>query len=406
MRPIPILLDTCILESQRFDFGNKRFSRLTELAGFKTCELLTHYAIELEVADHMRDHAVKARASVKKASNAVVGALDPSEMGLLSPGDIPQPDDIFRSMLERYRAFKEKCSSFAIPAEHGSLKQVVELYFAGEPPFKTAKSNGLIDAAALTSVERWAQVSGREVVLVSNDSHWKQFNSVCKYSILFDDIDILIEYIVKQFGLKAFGGDRNAWSDYVFGKAKESTPLESPVQVSERASEASTDLEKQPETFGDILEEIREGKLELVRSSRGAKRKRGTPSNRGRDTVISQFPNRLALYDQIRKSPSYRQITTECDTRWPEESIFYLSLLADPISKGERAFPLHLNSSECIENWDLFIQSTTEIMSLAPTTSSSNTNRSLQTIYQMRLSSLERIDFLELVEATSLRSHG
>ncbi|WP_420457451.1 PIN domain-containing protein [Rubrivirga sp.] len=403
-RPRPILIDTCIFESERFDVKNSKFSRISELCQFEVGRLASFPALDREIREHMREYAANARAQLRKASIASIGVLEPGTESLLTPGSVPAPDSLFKEMEARYDSYLQSSKSANIGFSYVSLPDVVDRYFYRAAPFCGKKpKEQMIDALTLSAAENWGEWTGREVLLVSNDEQWIEFNNDSKYTVIFRKLDTLIDFLTRQGGVKSFGGDYSKLSDHAFDKARSTKPTGGYVITRTNTAEPNS-IERDVRTFGDLLEEIRFGHVYISISSKGAKLIHTSFISDQCALIASRFPNRLALYHRIAKSQYFQTLARKREPSWPQETLFYIAVISGPESGYPKHPKLVLGSGETITDWESFSGMAVQaIQNLRPSTEDKLT-RTLRTAYHLGFSHLERSTDLEEVRLISQHS--
>jgi hypothetical protein len=77
----------------------------------------------------------------------------------------------------RLDQFYERCDAMVLSADTSSSRDVLDRYFARQPPFAATgdEKQKFPDAIALVSIEKWAEENNFKVIVVSHDRGWRDF---------------------------------------------------------------------------------------------------------------------------------------------------------------------------------------------------------------------------------------
>ncbi len=388
-KPTPVLLDTSVIEAQDFRFDNPRFQRLAELCQFRVARLLVPRVIDREVISHMWASSVDIRASLKRASEKARKIYDPGQGGPVGQGSVPSREDLFKVLTNRYSDYKESCSATFVPDTDRNIDEIVNWHFDGRPPFKSKGCDkSWRDAIALGSANSWALRTGTEVCLVSGDDDWERFNSTSRHTILFKTIDSLISYLVRQWGLRAFNGDREAWSDYLVEEAQRRSPIHAPVSSTSHIS-TSTNEPAPATTFGDLLDYLANNRVNIAPSTSGTSTIRTRFLPYDIDLLVKKFPNRLKLYLDKSKTEDFEHIKYYSQEGWSEEDIFHICVIKSIHRESSLQTPFSAGGGISISNWNTFIEQAYSIMTLPKNEGTASLSSALRQIYSVLCGGLE-----------------
>ncbi|HVI34077.1 PIN domain-containing protein [Phenylobacterium sp.] len=185
-----ITIDANVAYRNGFDFEHGLLAELRQFAHGEVKFVLSEVVLR-EIRKGMAAKAVSAR---DKLRNAIKDGL---EQGLI-PAE--KTDDVAKTAQElvaprqaaeaRIKAFMEETGAQVVEADEIDVSDVVDLYFASQPPFEASgnKKAEFPDAIALLSLQSWAGQRGAKVLAVSQDEGWKAFATSVESLCVVDDL--------------------------------------------------------------------------------------------------------------------------------------------------------------------------------------------------------------------------
>lgn len=186
-----LCIDTCIYEAHGFAFEKGLLKQLEQFAVIPVTLLIpeiVHHELERHLADQVRT----AQSNVQRAIRIASKALSVSEQELKIAELILLGQGNQKLSSGRLTAFYDRTKAELVPASAAAMASLVQMYFAGQPPFETSgnKKAEFPDAIALLSLEAWAASSCRRVLVVTADNGWRDF---CKDSRFLDSVSVLAD---------------------------------------------------------------------------------------------------------------------------------------------------------------------------------------------------------------------
>lgn len=117
--------------------------------------------------------------------NGQLSSEQQSALDILKDG-MASPEDHVKKQLTD---FIKLTGAEVIGIERTSLKDVMDRYFRGAPPFAgKGKKHEFPDAVALLSLEAWAIENGKRILAVSDDKDWSAFAEQSDHIDVIDDL--------------------------------------------------------------------------------------------------------------------------------------------------------------------------------------------------------------------------
>lgn len=169
---INVFLDTQVLESQQYDFGNTVLQRLIALKEANAIRLYSTEITRREIEKRLRERGQEVFQTIEKFRR------NP----LVRPLSLPLPeqtaDSIGQRLLAGFQDYWRKLSVTEIPLSLGTLERVIDQYFATSPPFGAGdKKAEFPDAIAADAILAWCDGKEERMHIVSGDADWK---AVCE----------------------------------------------------------------------------------------------------------------------------------------------------------------------------------------------------------------------------------
>jgi hypothetical protein len=161
-----------------FDYSGQRFKSgiLQQLGQFKDTQtsLLISEITKEEMISHLADRISRIQNTLSNGFREAKEYLILEDSKVASLVQNINPRSI---ALSQFSEFMTDTSLKVIPAQGNvPLDDVICRYFNSKPPFsKGKKKNEFPDAIALISLESWAAKYQSEIIVVSQDSDWKDF---------------------------------------------------------------------------------------------------------------------------------------------------------------------------------------------------------------------------------------
>lgn len=189
---LAITIDTSIFDK----FGcNLQYKSLTSVEQFKGKHIdfllssVTAGEVKAHISRDIADAAAKALAGINQFLKATRSSIDLASTvsGLGLNGDpATQADTMFAEYVTKVGA--------SIITEQVSSDDLLDLYFAGSPPFgsKSDKKSEFPDAIALLALELWASKNDTLLIVVSRDGDWDAFAQDSERLICLQELPIAL----------------------------------------------------------------------------------------------------------------------------------------------------------------------------------------------------------------------
>lgn len=378
-----------MLNHYRYRFTDRKFSKLVSLCESGVCQMILHHALEAEIpAQVLRlvEEGSKEARELGRGNGRIFFDHEDKSLSFLSKNFdyVAYSHDLISS----YYCFQEACGSVAIPPGHDNVEMVTSQYRTGTPPFKHAGDDtGWVDGIALAAIGNWSTSSGRHVHVVAGDEDWekacRKYGSVTRHKTVSD----FLRHVERERPLDYHESDHEAFLDSLAkNESGDRSHLDSHQLRLIEKEDSWRDMRPvhdECRTFGDVLERISIGQLEIFVKSSGAQALFHGPIPKGAKDLILRFPNRLALYDRIRTRDIYKSVARDSHDSWPEEYVFYAAWLkSNPEMFSGRVVP-SMGSGISVPDWATFVELITSAMGskyLGPTSPAA---RHLSTAYSL-----------------------
>ncbi|RFB72939.1 hypothetical protein DZB54_01005 [Herbaspirillum sp. 3R-3a1] len=172
-----ISIDTTAFGRNATDLKAGLISQLSQFDESHPAKLVISEVIWNEVQAHLCESLTELRGKTEagiKAGRKLLGAENPILQQLSELLNSKNPEDIAASTIEEFmaacHATKLDLDSYTMPSD------IFKRYFSKKPPFQLGKNKSEFpDAAALVSIESWADHNDTEVLIVSRDKAWEAF---------------------------------------------------------------------------------------------------------------------------------------------------------------------------------------------------------------------------------------
>lgn len=174
-----ITIDTCIFQSNGFEFSN---GILAQLDQFKegSAEFVISEIIYNELLKHISENIQKAKS---RFQNVVT---DGPKNALLNDEQIATLKAVYdatstpeEAAKQKLHAFMKKTGCKVVPAKDFDVQKLIDGYFKVEPPFEDTanKKHEFPDAIALLSLEKWATKHSKKILVITDDGGWAKYCS-------------------------------------------------------------------------------------------------------------------------------------------------------------------------------------------------------------------------------------
>jgi len=187
---VALSLDTTVYDrsGHRLDYGVlKRLEQFRESKTFLISEV-----VRAELRSHMLEKTKSTREAIEAAVHASANYWNTSEAQRLAGVVELTGDDKAAEPLvdKRIEDFIERCGAVVVPANLARLDDLVQRYFGVSAPFENSsrKKSEFPDAIALLSLEEWAELNGKPVIVVSADNGWKAYAETSKKLFLVTEL--------------------------------------------------------------------------------------------------------------------------------------------------------------------------------------------------------------------------
>lgn len=190
-----ITIDTSVFDAQRRGLEMGLLRRIEQFRGYALKVLMVD-VVQDELVRHIADDARNTQGALKSALKAVAGPWGVTDtmraeiIQLVGGGQGPEQQAAARvsAWLDRAQAIRLVASDLV------TLPAVMELYFAGDPPFamQGTKKHEFPDALALLALDAWARANATKVLVVSSDGDWKRFCEHSEWLVLRDDLSAVL----------------------------------------------------------------------------------------------------------------------------------------------------------------------------------------------------------------------
>lgn len=191
-----IVVDTCIFLSQGFRMNSHPLNGLKQF-NRTPVSVLVPEVINSECLEHLSKNIEASRNKVDGSiSNLLIHKVIDESL-IHSVRNAIRACDTSRDMAKRnLEGFYHEVGAEQLEiSKYVDAGKLYELYFGKRPPFgKDKKKHEFPDAAALMSIQKWAENQNSNVVFVSSDKDWKAFSETFSRIKYFDDLDKALEY--------------------------------------------------------------------------------------------------------------------------------------------------------------------------------------------------------------------
>jgi hypothetical protein len=187
-----IFLDTSTIIANQYDYANPSLSRLEELVAKGEARLVTTTVTIAEVEANIRE-------SVAGVQLAVDRLLDRHPIMRNVPALAFDREKALSALIEQFRGFLTRTETVIIEPHGTSIKEVLEWFFARQPPFGEGKKKSEFpDAFAVSTLERWCAERNERLYVVATDPDMATYCRLSKHLISLQRPGEFIEKVLGQ----------------------------------------------------------------------------------------------------------------------------------------------------------------------------------------------------------------
>lgn len=215
-----IAIDTSVFRNNGFDFEGYPLKKMEQFSQ-SPIQVLIPEIVHKEVHEQLSS-------TIKKASDKISSTLSTIEKHRVLDASVIESlkDSISRNQSaeaiaeDNLQQFYEDVGAELISVDEVDASKLFEMYFNRQSPFgKDKKKSEFPDAAALLSLDDWAEQYDMYVVLVCSDGDWKGFADTNDRFLAFDEIDKALQFFQPQENveaIKAFLASENVFASEEF----------------------------------------------------------------------------------------------------------------------------------------------------------------------------------------------
>ena len=187
-----IFIDTQTFVRQGLRFDHPALKRLGELGSSMMLNIILSDVVVAEVQKKIRERIQEAHLSLdrfhKKAAIIEAFATD----GIKHLFSVVEEQELIKIGDTLWDSFVEKSKVTILNANEINNEKLLNLYFQGQPPFSSSKKSEFPDAIMLLSLEKWQELSGENIYVISGDGDVEEW---CKNKGDFHHIKTLNKFI-------------------------------------------------------------------------------------------------------------------------------------------------------------------------------------------------------------------
>ena len=195
-----ISLDTQVFVATSFGFNGKSFEALKKhLASGRLNLVMTNITI----------HEVKSRIKQKVAEELIHQRTYVNEASALFNSSLPDvlsglkkldPDSVTKDICDKFDAFLKETKATIIDASNLTAGDVIEKYFAGEPPFGPGekKKHEFPDAFAIQALAEWAENRDSLMFVASKDNLFQDACDARSHLIPKNTINEVLDHVASD----------------------------------------------------------------------------------------------------------------------------------------------------------------------------------------------------------------
>ena len=183
-----ICLDTSVFDGYGIALEKGWLEQLEQFAE-SPVRFLQSEIVHFELESHLAKNIKETRAAIEKALKDASNDLQITESVIYRTREalISDKTDV-EVARDRLHQFYERTQAEVAPAKIADMDIVVGMYFTLKPPFEEKKKAEFPDAIALVSIEHWAKISRRKVLVVSYDAGWEEYCATSEYLDCIKDL--------------------------------------------------------------------------------------------------------------------------------------------------------------------------------------------------------------------------
>lgn len=165
-----LTLDTQTVQQQGFRFDTGLLAKIKQFVDVPTEVVISRIVLN-EIHKHLTQKTLEAQINLERAVRVAQDFGLPSAEQEVGQGDV-NAKEVAAARLSK---FLNEIGADVIELDNVPLRDVFDRFYKGVPPFSQAKKNEFPDAAALMSLEKWAEANGKTILAVSADKDWEEY---------------------------------------------------------------------------------------------------------------------------------------------------------------------------------------------------------------------------------------
>lgn len=195
-----ISLDTQVFVATSFGFNGKSFEALKKHLANGRLNLvmtdITVHEVKLRIKQSVAEELIHQRTYVNEAGALFNSSLPDVLVGLKKL----DPAVVTKDICDRFDAFLGETNATIIDASNLTAGDVLEKYFAGEPPFGPGekKKHEFPDAFAIQALAEWAENNDKQMFVVSKDVLFQDSCGECSHLISKQTINEVLDQVASD----------------------------------------------------------------------------------------------------------------------------------------------------------------------------------------------------------------
>jgi predicted nucleic acid-binding protein len=195
-----ISLDTQVFVATSFGFNGKSFEALKKHLATGRLNLvmtdITIHEVRSRIKQKVAEELIHQRTYVNEASALFNSSLPDVLSGLIKL----DPDAVTKDICGQFDAFLEETKATIIDASNLAAGDVIEKYFAGEPPFGPGekKKHEFPDAFAIQALAEWAENHDNVMFVVSKDKLFQDACDTCSHLVSKNTINEVLDHVASD----------------------------------------------------------------------------------------------------------------------------------------------------------------------------------------------------------------